>query len=193
MFTEPFVQEREMPKSGWAELICGPMFSGKTEELMRRLRRAEIAGQKITLFKPSIDTRYDKEKVVSHDSSSMQSMVISSPEELLKNAGDSEVIGIDEIQFFNEEIVAVVNEIADSGKRVIMAGLDKDYLGVPFGPVPGLMATSEFVTKLHAICMVCGGLASFSYRLADSDSKIELGAGKEYQARCRKCFTKHQK
>jgi thymidine kinase len=188
MFTEPFIQESDIKNSGWIEVISGPMFSGKTEELMRRLRRAKIANQKIELFKPSLDKRYHNKKVVSHDDSEMESQALDNASQILGLVKNAEVVAIDEVQFFDEDIFKVARQIADSGVRVILAGLDKDYLGMPFGPMPQLMAGAEFVTKLHAICMKCGSLASFSYRLKASEEKILLGAKDEYQARCRKCF-----
>lgn len=188
MFTEPFIQDKRKEEAGWIEVITGPMFSGKTEELMRRIRRAKIANQKIEIFKPEIDSRYDKIKVVSHDESSMESKVINDTKKILELSSEAEVVAIDEIQFFDLAIIDVTKELANNGKRVIVAGLDKDYLGNPFGPVPGLMSTSEFVTKLHAICVKCGGLASFSFRVKSSGEKILLGASEEYEARCRNCF-----
>ena len=188
MFTEPFIQDKLNKEAGWIEVITGPMFSGKTEELMRRVRRARIANQNIEIFKPEIDSRYDKVKVVSHDESSMESKVVKSPIKILDQSSKAEVVAIDEIQFFDLEIIEITKELANNGKRVIVAGLDKDYLGKPFGPVPGLMTTSEFVTKLHAICVKCGGLASFSFRVKPSSEKILLGATEEYEARCRNCF-----
>jgi thymidine kinase len=190
MFTEPFIQESTLPNSGWIEVITGPMFSGKTEELMRRVRRAKFANQDIELIKPKVDSRYDKNHVVSHDESSMPSTVVESSFEILEKAIHAEVVAIDEIQFFDDDILNVSKALADKGKRVIVAGLDKDYLGMPFGPIPQLMATAEFVTKLHAICVQCGSLASFSFRVKNSDKKIMLGAKNEYEARCRSCFNK---
>jgi thymidine kinase len=188
MFTEPFIRNTDTKHSGWTEVICGPMFSGKTEELMRRLRRAKIAQQKIELFKPAFDTRYHEKKVVSHDASEMESRVIKEPEEILSLAYGKEVIGIDEAQFFDESITGIVRKIADKGLRVIVAGLDKDYTGAPFGAMPQLLAEAEFVTKLHAICVECGAPASFSYRVDESQQTFLLGAKNEYQARCRNCF-----
>lgn len=188
MFTEPFIQDSEIKNSGWIEVVSGPMFSGKTEELMRRLRRAKIAQQEIELFKPSLDKRYHDKMVVSHDESEMESTVIEKEEDILNYSKNAQVIAIDEAQFFKPELVDIIKVIADGGKRVIVAGLDKDYLGRPFGPMPELLATSEFITKLHAICVKCGSLASFSYRLKSSESTVMLGAREEYQARCRACF-----
>ena len=188
MFTEPFFQDSEVANSGWVEVVSGPMFSGKTEELMRRLRRAKIAQQKIELFKPSLDKRYHEKKVVSHDESEMESIVIENENDILKLSKDAQVIAIDEAQFFSDEIIDIIKTIADKGKRVIVAGLDKDYMGKPFGPMPQLMANAEFITKLHAICVRCGSLASFSYRIKKSKKTVMLGATEEYQARCRACF-----
>lgn len=188
MFTEPFFQDSEVANSGWVEVVSGPMFSGKTEELMRRLRRAKIAQQKIELFKPSLDKRYHEKKVVSHDESEMESIVIENENDILKLSKDAQVIAIDEAQFFSDEIIDIIKTIADKGKRVIVAGLDKDYMGKPFGPMPQLMANAEFITKLHAICVRCGSLASFSYRIKKSKKTVMLGASEEYQARCRACF-----
>ncbi|MEQ8517838.1 MAG: thymidine kinase [Cytophagales bacterium] len=188
MFTEPFFQDSEISNSGWVEVVSGPMFSGKTEELMRRLRRAKIAQQKIELFKPSLDKRYHEKKVVSHDESEMESIVIENENDILKLSKDAQVIAIDEAQFFSNEIIDIIKTIADKGKRVIVAGLDKDYMGKPFGPMPQLMANAEFITKLHAICVRCGSLASFSYRIKKSKKTVMLGATEEYQARCRACF-----
>lgn len=188
MFTEPFIRNTDAKHSGWIEVISGPMFSGKTEELMRRLRRAKIAQQKIELFKPAFDTRYHEQKVVSHDESEMESHVVKEAGEILNLAYCKEVIGIDEAQFFDESMVNVIKKIADKGLRVIVAGLDKDYKGDPFGIMPQLLATAEFVTKLHAICVVCGAPASFSYRVNASQQTFLLGAKSEYQARCRNCF-----
>ncbi len=188
MFTEPFFQDSEIANSGWVEVVSGPMFSGKTEELMRRLRRAKIAQQRIELFKPSLDKRYHEKNVVSHDESAMESIVIENEKDILKLSKDAQVIAIDEAQFFSQNIIAIIKTIADEGKRVIVAGLDKDYKGNPFGPMPQLMANAEFVTKLHAICVRCGSLASFSYRIKNSNKTVMLGASDEYQARCRACF-----
>ncbi len=188
MFTEPFIQDRKVKNSGWIEVICGPMFSGKTEELMRRLRRAKIAQQNIELFKPSLDKRYHEKKVVSHDDTEMDSKVIENEKDILLLSEKAEVVAIDEAQFFDPIIIEIIKEIANNGKRVIVAGLDKDYMGRPFGPMPELLATAEFITKLHAICVSCGSLASFSYRIKNSDNTVMLGASNEYQARCRACF-----
>ncbi len=178
----------ELVNRGWLEAICGPMFSGKTEELIRRLNRAIIAGQKVEIFKPSIDKRYDKENVISHNKNSIRSTVVNFADDILLLSGESDVIGIDEVQFFDDQIVRVANKLANQGKRVIMAGLDIDFEGKPFGPMPMLLAHAEYVSKLHAICVKCGALASFSYRLSDQISQILIGEKDFYEPRCRRCF-----
>ena len=175
-------------KSGWIEVVCGSMFSGKTEELIRRLNRARIAKQKVEIFKPAIDTRYDDDDVVSHDSNSVSSTPVDSATQILFYAEDFEVVGIDEAQFFDNELVHVCNELAAKGKRVIVAGLDMDYLGKPFGPIPNLMASAEYVTKVHAICMNCGNLASYSHRTVKDDNLVVLGETDAYEPLCRVCF-----
>jgi len=164
------------------------MFSGKTEELIRRLNRAKIARQKIQIFKPALDQRYHVENIVSHNDNYIRSTPVSTSAEILELAEDCEVVGIDEVQFFDENIVSIVDGLANSGKRVIVAGLDMDYLGKPFGCMPQLMAIAEFVTKVHAICMVCGEVASHSYRLSESNERVLLGETDLYEARCRRCF-----
>ena len=173
---------------GWIEVICGSMFSGKTEELIRRLKRAQYAQQKIEIFKPAIDVRYDEEKVVSHDANEINSTPVPSSANILLIANDVDVIGIDEAQFFDEELPAVCSALANRGIRVIVAGLDMDYLGRPFGPIPNLMAMAEYVTKVHAICVDCGDLANHSNRIVSSDKLVHLGEQEEYQALCRFCF-----
>jgi len=173
---------------GWIEVICGSMFSGKTEELIRRLKRAQFAQQKIEIFKPSIDIRYDEQKVVSHDANEVNSTPVPSSANILLLANDVDVIGIDEAQFFDEELPAVCAALASRGIRVIVAGLDMDYLGNPFGPIPNLMAMAEYVTKVHAICVDCGDLAIHSNRKVSSDKLVHLGEQDEYQALCRTCF-----
>jgi len=175
-------------RSGWIEIVCGSMFSGKTEELIRRLKRARIAKQKVEIFKPAVDTRYDEEDVVSHDSNSVASTPVQNATQILFYAEDFEVVGIDEAQFFGLELVNVCNELAASGKRVIVAGLDMDYLGKPFGPIPSLMATAEYVTKVHAICMRCGNLANHSHRIIKDDKLVVLGETDAYEPLCRSCF-----
>jgi len=192
MFVEPlFYQPRssfQKKGSGWIEVICGSMFSGKTEELIRRLNRAVLAKQQVEIFKPAIDQRYHEENIVSHNDNFIRSTPVSVASEILLHVHKGEVVGIDEAQFFDDSIVDVSLTLASKGTRVIIAGLDMDYLGKPFGSMPALMAMAEFVTKVHAICMKCGGVASHSYRLADSDSTVLLGAQTQYEARCRTCF-----
>jgi thymidine kinase len=190
MFVEPHIGREEGGKGkGWIELICGSMFSGKTEELIRRLNRALIAKQKIEIFKPKLDTRYDESEVVSHNKTKIRSTPVDFAEDILLYSGTSEVVGIDEAQFFDAEIVNVVNKLANQGKRVIIAGLDMDFSGKAFGSMPELMATAEYVTKVHAICVKCGGIASYSYRLSEEKEKVMLGEKDKYEPRCRKCFT----
>ena len=188
MFIEPSQISSSKPHKGWIEVICGSMFSGKTEELIRRLNRAKIARQKVEIFKPALDTRYHDENIVSHSAVSIRSTPVQTAEEILLFAGDSEVIGIDEAQFFDSNLVEVCNKLANSGKRVIVAGLDMDFAGVPFGAIPQLMAIAEYVTKVHAICVVCGDIAQYSYRKVASQDKILLGETDSYEARCRKCY-----
>ncbi len=180
----------KVSKTGWIEVICGCMFSGKTEELIRRLNRAIIAKQKVEIFKPSIDSRYHDEQIVSHAERSIRSTPIQFANDLLLLAGDCDVVGIDEAQFFDDAIVDVCNTLANQGKRVIVAGLDMDYEGRPFGPMPNLLAVAEFVTKVHAICQQTGELASYSFRLNDNKSKVMLGESDKYEARSRDTFIK---
>jgi thymidine kinase len=175
-------------KAGWIEVVCGSMFSGKTEELIRRVRRATIARQRTEIFKPAVDTRYSEDQVVSHDESALRSTAVAAASQIILLAQDSDVVGIDEAQFFGDDLVHVCRELAESGKRVIIAGLDQDYLGQPFEPMPQLMAIAEYVTKLHAICVVCGNPANHSQRLVDGDSRVLLGAKEAYEPRCRDCF-----
>jgi thymidine kinase len=179
-------------KKGCIEVICGSMFSGKTEELIRRLKRARIARQKVEIFKPKFDTRYDEINVVSHDSNFIHSTPVESSSRILLLANDVEVIGIDEAQFFDDELPQVCEMLANRGIRVIVAGLDMDYLGKPFGPIPDLMAMAEYVTKVHAICMKCGNLANHSHRTVGSDSRILLGEQDSYMALCRSCFNEER-
>ncbi len=176
------------PRTGWVEIITGSMFSGKTEELIRRLKRAQIAKQKVTIFKPRIDNRYDETKIVSHSQNEIQSIVIEHPREILEHAIFAQVIGIDEAQFFPDEIVEIVDKLADSGKRVVIAGLDKDYRAVPFGPMPALMAKAEYVSKMLAICVRCGAPANYTQRMIASNDQVVIGAMESYEARCRHCF-----
>lgn len=192
MFVEPRIDsfKADGKGAGWIEVVCGSMFSGKTEELIRRLNRAKIAKQKIEIFKPAVDTRYHETSVVSHDESSIRSTPVQFANDILLLTGDCDVVGIDEAQFFDMELIHVARTLANKGKRVILAGLDMDFKGEPFGPMPGLMGIAEFVTKVHAICMKCGGVASYSYRLSASDKKVLLGEHDAYEARCRNCFYK---
>ena len=175
-------------KSGWIEVICGSMFSGKTEELIRRLKRAEFAKQRVEIFKPTIDTRYADREVVSHNQNSITSTPVEYSSAILLLADDCDVVGIDEAQFFDEGIVDVANQLANEGKRVIVAGLDMDFKGRPFGPMPNLMATAEYVTKVHAICVRTGNLANYSHRKIDSDRLVELGEILEYEPLSRVAF-----
>jgi thymidine kinase len=189
MFIEPHLgNNNRQNKSGWIEVICGCMFSGKTEELIRRLNRALIAQQKVEIFKPAIDKRYHDEKIVSHAAREIRSTPVQFAGDILLLAGDCDVVGIDEAQFFDSAIVEVCNQLANNGKRVIVAGLDMDFEGKPFGPMPHLLAVAEFVTKVHAICAQTGELASFSYRLAENSSQVMLGEKDKYEARSRKSF-----
>ncbi len=179
-------------KKGWIEVICGSMFSGKTEELIRRLKRAKFAKQKVEIFKPAVDTRYDEVKVVSHDSNEIQSTPVPSSSNILLMTSEVDVVGIDEAQFFDSELPNVCNQLANSGVRVIIAGLDMDFLGNPFGPMPALMASAEYITKVHAICMRCGNLANHSYRITEENSLVVLGETNNYEPLCRDCFYKAQ-
>ena len=178
----------ETHDKGWIEVICGSMFSGKTEELIRRLRRAKIARQSIQLFKPRLDTRYDEQKVVSHDSNTLESIPVASSSEILAQAGNAEIIAIDEAQFFDDGLPGVCETLANRGNRVIVAGLDMDFQGKPFGPVPHLMAVAEYVKKVHAICIQCGNLAHHSFRTVANKSRIMLGEHDSYVPLCRDCY-----
>ncbi|MBP3218923.1 MAG: thymidine kinase [Prevotella sp.] len=180
----------EMHRPGRIEVVCGSMFSGKTEELIRRLRRAKFARQRVEIFKPSIDTRYSDEEVVSHDQNAILSTPIDSSSSILLLASDIDVVGIDEAQFLDEGLVQVCNELANRGVRVIVAGLDMDYRGIPFGPIPALCAIADEVTKVHAICVKCGSLAYVSHRLVQSDKRVLLGETQEYEPLCRECYQK---
>lgn len=194
MFVEPsHKRENPGPKTGWIEVICGSMFSGKTEELIRRLNRAKIARQRIQIFKPALDKRYHDENIVSHNDNSIRSIPVKMALEIAQLAENCEVVGLDEAQFFDEKIVEVCDTLANAGKRVIVAGLDMDYLGKPFGCMPQLMAIAEYVTKVHAICMVCGEVASHSYRISPSSERVLLGETEHYEARCRRCFNLGEK
>ena len=180
---------RHQPNQGWIEVIVGSMFSGKSEELIRRLRRAQIARQKVQIFKPALDTRYADDAIVSHSEMRISSRAVVSSRALLDLVeDDTEVVGIDEGQFFDQDLPAVVNAIANRGKRVIVAGLDQDYLGKPFEPMPQLLAMAEYITKTHAICMVCGNPANHTQRLVASGDRVLVGAHGLYEARCRRCF-----
>ena len=177
------------PIQGWIEVIVGSMFSGKSEELIRRLRRAQIARQKVQIFKPVVDTRFDDDHIVSHSDMRIESCAVRSSRELLDRvAPETEVVGIDEGQFFDLELPTICNTLADQGKRVIVAGLDQDYLGKPFDPRPQLLAIAEFITKTHAICMVCGNPANHTQRLVATGDRVLVGAQGVYEARCRRCF-----
>lgn len=184
-----FLQHQLPNKTGWIEVIAGCMFSGKTEELIRRCRRAMIAKQKVIVFKPMIDDRYSEKEIVSHSEQSLPSEVIASASEILKLAKEAQVIGIDEAQFFNSELVEIANTLANQGKRVIIAGLDQDYRGVPFEPMPHLLAIAEYITKTLAICVVCGNPADRTQRTIASKDRVVVGAANFYEARCRKCHT----
>ncbi|CAH0997455.1 Thymidine kinase [Emticicia aquatica] len=188
MFIEPKRGRGQGQKTGWIEVVCGSMFSGKTEELIRRLNRAKIAKQQVEIFKPSIDVRYHDIDIVSHNQTSIRSTPVNASDEILLMTSDCEVVGIDEAQFFDAGIVEVANKLAENGKRVIIAGLDMDSKGVPFGPMPALMAIAEYVTKVHAICVVCGDIAHYSYRKVPNEQQVMLGESDTYEARCRKCF-----
>jgi len=189
MFIEPHLgRSKAGNRSGWIEVICGCMFSGKTEELIRRLNRALIAKQKVEIFKPKIDTRYHVEKIVSHNEREIRSTPVNFANDILLLAGDCDVVGIDEAQFFDDSIVEVCNTLANNGKRVIVAGLDMDFEGKPFGSMPFLLAVAEFVTKVHAICAESGELASFSFRLNENSAQVMLGEKDTYEARSRQAF-----
>jgi len=188
MFLENPVNHKE--KFGWIEVICGSMFSGKTEELIRRLRRAQFAKQKVEIFKPSVDTRYDEENVVSHQGTEIRSTPVPAAANIRILADGCDVIGIDEAQFFDDEIISVCNDLANSGIRVIVAGLDMDFKGQPFGPMPGLMATAEYVTKVHAVCTRTGNLAHYSFRKKANENLVMLGETEEYEPLSRAAYYK---
>jgi len=189
MFLENKINSKK--GKGWIEVICGSMFSGKTEELIRRLKRAEIAKQKVEIFKPSIDNRYDHEAIVSHDDNQIHSTPVPASANIPLLITNEEVIGIDEAQFFDMELVGVCNQLANQGLRVIVAGLDMDFLGKPFGPLPALMAVAEYVTKVHAICVKCGHLANHSHRTTEDKNLVMLGEIDNYEPLCRACFYKN--
>lgn len=173
--------------TGWIEVVTGCMFSGKTEELIRRLRRASIAKQKVVIFKPQIDVRYSNTKIVSHSEQSLPSILIADVNEILELAKDAEVVGIDEAQFFDNSLIDICNKLANDGKRVIVAGLDQDYQGIPFEPIPHLLAVAEYITKTLAICVNCGNPADRTQRIIKSEERVLVGASDSYEARCRKC------
>ena len=185
MFLEPSYRGQ---RSGWIEVICGSMFSGKTEELIRRIKRANYANQKIRIFKPAKDVRYHVENVVSHDENSIQSQPVHTSREIYQYISDVNVVGIDEAQFFDEQLTEVCQKLAIKGIRVIVAGLDMDYRGRPFGPMPAMLAVAEYITKVHAICPHCGNLATHSYRMSDETETVVLGEKDKYEPRCRLCF-----
>lgn len=188
MFLENTVNHTE--QFGWIEVICGSMFSGKTEELIRRLRRAKFAKQRVEIFKPSVDIRYDDEEVVSHNETRIRSTPVPASSNIRLLANDVDVVGIDEAQFFDDEIVAVCNDLANRGIRVIVAGLDMDFKGNPFGPMPALMATAEYVTKVHAVCTRTGNLANYSFRKASGEDLVLLGETQEYEPLSRAAYFK---
>ncbi len=186
MFLENTINSKK--RKGWIEVICGSMFSGKTEELIRRLKRAKIAQQKVEIFKPEVDRRYDDEAVVSHDENQIHSTPVPASANIPLLVNDEDVIGIDEAQFFDQELVGVCNQLANQGMRVIVAGLDMDFQGKPFGPIPALLATAEYVTKVHAICVKCGNLANHSHRINHNEELVMLGETDSYEPLCRSCF-----
>ena len=188
MFIEPHISGE---RRGWIEVICGSMFSGKTEELIRRLKRAKIAHLKVEIFKPSMDVRYGEEQVVSHDANAILSTPVDNSQTILLMADDVDVVGIDEAQFFDPQLIQVCETLALKGTRVIVAGLDMSFQGKPFGPIPQLLAVADYITKLHAICVKCGNIASYSYRKSGPESLVVLGEKDLYEPRCRKCY--HEK
>ncbi len=192
MFVEPKIGLAHDHKYGWIEVICGSMFSGKTEELIRRIKRTMIARQRVMIFKPIIDNRYHAKNVVSHNENAVDSLAVNFANDILLSATDCEVVGIDEVQFFDNDIVDVAVKLANDGKRVIVAGLDMDFLGRPFGPMAALMSVAEYVTKVHAVCVKCGNVASYSFRRTKSNKKVVLGETDIYEARCRRCFMEGQ-
>jgi len=191
MFLEKDLSGKQ--QKGWIEVVCGSMFSGKTEELIRRLNRAKIAKQRVEIFKPVMDVRYSLDEVVSHNENAIRSTPVDTASNILLLTGDVDVIGIDEAQFFDGALVEVCEKLANMGIRVIVAGLDMDFKGKPFGPMPQLMAIAEYVTKVHAICMRCGSLANFSHRLSDEEKLVVLGEKNEYEPLCRECYNESKK
>ncbi|MBI1836190.1 MAG: thymidine kinase [Flavobacteriia bacterium] len=190
MFLEQFPEDNS--KHGWIEVVCGSMFSGKTEELIRRLRRAAFANQKVILFKPKIDNRYSEDSIMSHQGSTLEAISILSANEILAIWDGEFIVAIDEAQFFDEAIVSVCSKLAQNGVRVLIAGLDMDYLGNPFGPMPQLLCIAEYVTKVHAICVSCGSLAQFSHRFNSDKNQVLLGAKESYKPLCRSCYNKSE-
>ena len=188
MFLEQFPEDGK--HRGWIEVVCGSMFSGKTEELIRRLKRVEFAGQELVLFQPKIDTRYSQENIVSHNGASFDAIQVESSKDILKLWKNERIVALDEAQFFDMEIVDVVNHLASKGVRVICAGLDMDFQAKPFGPMPFLMASAEYITKVHAICTSCGSLAQYSHRKTKDKEQVFLGAVDEYEPLCRSCYNK---
>ena len=188
MFLESKTHRTE--KRGWVEVVAGSMFSGKTEELIRRLRRAQIAKLRVEIFKPALDNRYSETEIVSHDAKTIRSIPVKNSSEILNIIDEVDVVGFDEVQFFDDGIIDVCDVLANKGVRVIVAGLDMDFLGKPFGPMPALMARAEYVSKVHAICMRCGNLANYSHRFSDNKSIVELGETDKYEPLCRSCFNK---
>lgn len=188
MFLEQIPSEAR--QNGWIEVVCGSMFSGKTEELIRRLKRVEFAQQKLLLFKPAIDNRYHEEQVVSHKGSSLEAIPVKNAAEILKHWKKERVVAIDEAQFFDSGLVAICTDLAKHGVRVIIAGLDMDYLGKPFGPMPDLLCLAEYVTKVHAICVSCGNLAQYSHRTTKDEGQVLVGAVEKYEPLCRSCYNK---
>ena len=188
MFLES--QNNHPMQKGSIEVICGSMFSGKTEELLRRLKRAKFAKLQVEIYKPIIDTRYDNKKIVSHDENFIQSVIVKNSSEILQKINNPDIVAIDEAQFFTDDLTKVCNELANNGIRVIVAGLDMDFLGNPFGKMPKLLAIAEHITKVHAICLDCGGIANNSHRITEGNALVELGQKENYKPLCRKCFTK---
>ena len=174
--------------TGWIEIICGSMFSGKTEELIRRLRRALIARQRIEIFKPKIDKRFAEKEIVSHNAQKIPAHIIDSPKEIIQLALEAQVVAIDEAQFFDDNLIEISQKLANMGKRVIIAGLDQDFRGEPFGPMPKLLAIAEYITKTHAICVICGNPANYTFRKTSDTNQVIIGASDMYEARCRNCF-----
>jgi len=188
---EPHIVDRDRT-TGWIEVICGSMFSGKTEELIRRLRRARIARQYTRVFKPTLDERYGNDEVVSHNENSVTTTPVDAPSEIQGLVNEADVVGIDEAQFFGSDLVETCQELANAGKRVVVAGLDQDYRGRPFEPMPELMAVAEYVTKLHAVCVKCGAPANHSQRLTGEEDRVVVGEQETYEPRCRRCFDKDE-